>query len=362
MLGLSRLPIAVAPARHETVASYLARLAALHGLHPRELWEPISRPRPGTGRLEVIPERLAAITGRPRGQLAEALPELRDPPPDWTAWRHQSQPRCPRCDARHDGGPVARVLPHHRYVCTPHRHWIGPPDAGQPAAPLDSPELHDVIRAQRRHLHLLRRHGPAVTFDAVLTGLLLCADLWDDPREDWQAISRRWTRRGQYLIPVGHESMHFSASRLFAAVYPEAVELAHVLATPTWRSLASGDAEQQRRFVVEVGRRLGRPDYEQRDGEDAIAQWMKYDSWRPPSRPQTTFTQTREHGSSTPAKVGTQSIERQQRGAVRFAVNRRGGSVILHHRHIQPVLVREWSPPMDGNRHQLGQPRDKPPA
>ncbi|MGO9500165.1 MAG: hypothetical protein ACLPUO_00940 [Streptosporangiaceae bacterium] len=37
----------------------------------------------------------------------------------------------PRCDARHDGGPVARLLPRYHYVCTRHRYWIGPPDVGQ---------------------------------------------------------------------------------------------------------------------------------------------------------------------------------------------------------------------------------------
>jgi hypothetical protein len=31
-----------------------------------------------------------------------------------------------------------------------------------------------------------------------------------------------------------------------------------------------------------------------------------------------------------------------------FALNRRGGNVILRHRHIQPVLIRDWSPQMDG--------------
>lgn len=160
-----RLPIPVPPARHETLASYLARLAALHGLTPRDLWQPISSPAPGTARLDVLAarldvlaDRLAALAGRPTEHLAGALLELREPPPDWSAWRHQPQPGCPRCDARHDGGAVARLLPHHRYVCTRHRYWIGPPDAGQPATALGD-ELDDVVRAQRRHLRLLSRHG-----------------------------------------------------------------------------------------------------------------------------------------------------------------------------------------------------------
>jgi hypothetical protein len=57
-----RLPVAVPPARHETLASYLARLARLHGLAPGELWQQVSTPQPGTRRREVIPDRLAAIT------------------------------------------------------------------------------------------------------------------------------------------------------------------------------------------------------------------------------------------------------------------------------------------------------------
>jgi len=151
-----RLPVAVPPARHEILASYLARLARLHGLDPGELWHQVSSPRPGTRRRDADPGRLAAITGRPAEHLIGALPELHDPGPGWQAWRHQPQPGCPRCDARHDGGPVTRLLPHHRYVCTRHRYWIGPPDAGQAATPL-GPELAGIIQAQRRHVRLLRR-------------------------------------------------------------------------------------------------------------------------------------------------------------------------------------------------------------
>ena len=116
-MRLHRLPIAVAPAHLESVASYLARLASLHGLPLRELWEPISVPRPRSRRRDVLADPLAAVTGHHREHLIRALPELH-PAPDWSALRHQPQPGCPRCDARHPGGPVTRLLPHHRYVCT----------------------------------------------------------------------------------------------------------------------------------------------------------------------------------------------------------------------------------------------------
>ena len=57
---------------------------------------------------------------------------------------------------------------------------------------------------------------------------------------------------------------------------------------------------------------------------------------------------TRAHGSTRQAKASQQSNTRQDRSAFWFSINRRGGSVLLHHRHIRPVLIREWSPPMDG--------------
>ncbi len=77
---------------------------------------------------------------------------------------------------------------------------------------------------------------------------------------------------------------------------------------------------------------------------------MKYDSWRPPSQPHTTFTQTRAYGSgpARPATTSRQSLQRHERSALWFQLYRRGGRVILHHGHIRPVLVRDWSPEMDG--------------
>ena len=45
-----RLPITVPPARHEIVASYLARLATLNGLDGDELWRQATRPRPAPSR------------------------------------------------------------------------------------------------------------------------------------------------------------------------------------------------------------------------------------------------------------------------------------------------------------------------
>jgi hypothetical protein len=346
-MRLARLPIAVAPARQETVASYIARLAALHGLHPREIWEQVSTRRAGTARREVVTDHLAAMTGRPAQHLRLAMPQLRDPAPDWAAWRHQSQPGCPRCDARHDGGLVTRLLPQHRYVCTRHSYWIGPPDAGQPATPLGRP-VQDIVRAQQRHLRLVRRYGVAAAYDAVLTGFLICGHLWGDHPQTPVDAWHRWTLRAEVLIPTGSSLGEFSASRLFAAVYPEAVDVAALVSSPPWRLLAAGNDAQQRRFIAEIGLRLGRPDYQPPEGGDAIAHWMTFDSSQPPSKPHKLFPDTREYGSSRLVTPSSQTTDRQDRSAAWFGVHRRGGSVLLHHRHIRPVLIREWSPPMEG--------------
>jgi hypothetical protein len=346
---LPRLPIPAPPARHETLASYLTRLAALHGLKARELWDAVSTPIAGTTRRDVDPERLAAITGRPADRLARALPELRAPAPEWAAWRHQAQPRCPRCDVRHDGGEVHRLLPHHRYVCIEHRYWIGPPDAGQRATELYGPIADELVAAQQRHVRLVRRHGAAAAYDAVLTGFLICGHLWNEPHRGWQAVVDTWNGRAFWLIPQGRELVEFSASRVFAATYPEAVAVAALIVAPDWRSLAAGDETQQRVFMDEIARRLGRHDsYTPPHTGDAIAHWMKYDCWQPPSRPQTTFPDTRAHRSTRVEQPASASLDRHDRSATFFALKRRGGNTILHHRHIRSVLIRDWSRPMDG--------------
>lgn len=358
-MRLHRLPIAVAPAPRETVLSYLSRLTSLHGLQLRELWEPISTPRPGSRRRDVVAGRLATVTGHDRDHLARALPELH-PAQNWSALRHQPQPGCPPCDARHPGGPVTRLLPHQRYVCARHHYWLGPPDIDQTATALPD-QLDDLVLAQRRHLRLLRRHGPIATYDAVLTAFLVCGHVWSDWLENDGGACREWDRRAGILIPRGREATAFSASRLFAVVYPEAVQLAALVASPAWRRLACGDADDQQRFTAEMGRRLGRPRYHPPEHGDAIAHWMKYDSWRPPSQPTTIFPDTQQNGSSHTPKTSVLSKERQARSALWFSRTRRGGGAILHHRHIQPVL----GPTMvsaDG-RHEgddLGQPHHRP--
>ncbi|WP_313863567.1 hypothetical protein, partial [Mycobacterium sp.] len=86
--------------------------------------------------------------------------------------------------------------------------------------------------------------------------------------------------------------------------------------------------------------------YDPADGGAAVAHWMMFDSSRPPSRPDTTFPDTRQHGALHPPKNPAHSLEHHphphHRSPRWLARARRGG--IQHHRHIQAALIREWSP------------------
>ena len=307
-------------------------------------------PQPGTRRRVIDPGRLAVITGRPAEHLARALPELRRPEPDWQAWRHQPQPGCPRCDARYDGGPVTRLLPHHRYVCTRHRYWIGPPDAGQPATPLGA-ELASIVQAQWRHLRLLRRHGPAAAYDAVLTGFLLCGHLWtDQPGELGRAMAavdppgRDPHPARRRIQPV--QRLADLRRRLPRSRRPRQPHRLARLAQPRRRRPRRAAAVHRRARAAARPARLSarrhqRPDraldeIRQLAAAQPAAHHIPAD---PPIRIQ-------------PGPVGHAPAGRASSGTnaapLWFQLYRRGGRVILHHGHIRPVLIRDWSRPMDG--------------
>ena len=84
------------------------------------------------------------------------------------------------------------------HAVRPGSGWIGPPDIAQPATGVGG--LDDIVRAQRHHLRLLGRHGPAAGYDAVLTGFLFCGHLWAERREDGVGVHREWTRRAEVLV------------------------------------------------------------------------------------------------------------------------------------------------------------------
>lgn len=346
---VSRLPITIRPAHQEIAVSYLTRLAALHDLPVEDLWQQVSLPKSkGNATRRLDAGLLATVANQPQQRLERAIVELFDDRTDCLALRHEPQPGCWRCDARHRGGPVLHLFGHHTYVCIRHRIWLGPPDlTSHPQPSLE--KLPEVVTAQHRHLRLLRRIGPAATYDAVLTGFLICAHRWNftlvaAPEDAWL----KWIRRTELLIPPGTEHDTFSTSRLFAATYPEAVTIAELVGTLRWRRLAAGGPDDQRKFTDEIARRLGLRDYFPTMSKDPIAHWIEQDCWQPPSLPNTDYRSQRTFGGKTFPKPAKDSENKRAHAAYWFTQkNRHGGDALLHHRSLNPIVIRDWSIKME---------------
>jgi hypothetical protein len=74
---------------------------------------------------------------------------------------------------------------------------------------------------------------------------------------------------------------------------------------------------------------------------------MSWDACRPPITPPRTYLDTRARCSSHVFTPGKGNQARHDRSSYWFARRPDGGNVILHHRHVRPVLIRPWSPAME---------------
>ena len=119
-----------------------------------------------------------------------------------------------------------------------------------------------------------------------------------------------------------------------------------MIGTLHWRRLAAGDPDVQRRFATAIGRRLGQPDYRPGIVNDPIAHWIDQDCWRPPSLPSNDYRSLRTFGGRSFRKPHKNSDETRFTSAHWFAVHRRGGDTMLHHRTLAPVILRDWSAPL----------------
>ncbi|MGH3277428.1 MAG: TniQ family protein [Streptosporangiaceae bacterium] len=303
-----RLPAPVPPAQHETVASWLHRLAAVHGLHPRDL-----RAHLGIGR--AVPEggmpslagRLSAVTGYPAVNLARALPELRVPEPDWPSRRHLAQRACRRCTARHQGGPVRRLFAHHEYLCTRHGYWIGPPDPSRddPPQPLAG-QVPDLVAAQRTLDRTWRLHGWAAAFDAAVVATHICIDLRITTVH--QPLWTRWERRLGLVMPGPYRRSLF-----MAAIFPEVAALAALLAAaPGADSLVSA-ARHALRYAEPPNRH---------DVSDALSIWARdrEAGWR--IRPVAAYSHA-DHDDDGSPRITEGRLTAEHQTATRFRRDRR---------------------------------------
>ena len=257
-----RLPVPVAPYSAETLASYLARLAAANHLQQRTLANYLHQPAtPGT---RPTIDRLAAASGSPVPTLRRALPELGSRHPWWSREHPRLVCRC--CSAaRGIIGPVTHWVPNHPEICERHCRWIGP-TVRSLAEQHDLSSLADVVAAAIVHRKLVRRH--ALVYRAY---------------HDALRVNMRWAERGCFgrhrdrrlRLLRGPRPLAFDDPAMHAAVYPETVGLTAVMVVIHWVELAaSRRAADTDRFYAEVVRRLDLPEYQPNSFHDPLVRWV----------------------------------------------------------------------------------------
>ncbi|MFI9780430.1 TniQ family protein [Streptomyces sp. NPDC051956] len=222
-LRLRQLPRTIEPLHRETSGSYLGRLAAANRLSHQELSaHDLDRIHPG--KLTTL-HAIHCLSGHAVDRLLRALPDLRTaemtarfttqrlkPLPDkgWT-----TQPVCTRCLA---GLGITTHASHHvpisTNICLRHGRWIG-----RYGHQLELHTVPEVIRAQRHHYNLVRRHGQRIVTYAMAEATDISFRWWDSNRFD-----RRWRRRMTELS--GPKWRAFKDDiELVACTYPEIVAL-----------------------------------------------------------------------------------------------------------------------------------------
>lgn len=232
------LPILVRPLRHEALTSFVGRLTGTNHAGREATWSALGRDG-----YDNFLARLAAMTRIPATTLLYALPELYHnndldtghlaripvPLPDETINTMRSP--CRHCACTHGADPHRTEVwtTHETNVCTRHRLWIGP-GADTPAQQPQLDHTPEIIKAQIRHAHLIRRRGRAAAYRAYR----LARDAWTRLHQH-HGYTRKRDCRLALLIPDA-DAEHRSADEPYrhAADYPEIVALASILANPSW--------------------------------------------------------------------------------------------------------------------------------
>ena len=236
---LRRLPLVDRPFRRETIRSFVTRLAALNYLEHTRLAELVDA---RLDRQELcfpsddIVARLSSLTGFSASRLALAFPPrhradltARDQPgPEdftnrpWLACRFCSAGRRPH-GAQVKQWPLLALR-----VCIRHRRWIGPGRRVN-GRQLDLTGAPMILAAAQRHQVLWRRAGPVLTTRAISEATtVLEENLRTEP------VSPEVHMRLSVLLRADVTSLisvHLKEDAYVAAIYPDVVELAHLLLT-----------------------------------------------------------------------------------------------------------------------------------
>lgn len=228
------LPRRVRPFPRETIESYLGRLARANRLDAQALRVYVVGHK---GRSAPVPlARLAALTSLPENSLRYAIPDLdpADSGPSWalpgvTRQDRSSGSPCRRCVlARGTNDSVQCWKLSEKVICLRHRRWIGG-WSGE-----DQPDLSaqpDILRAHKRHLRLVRRFGRDTVSYAYAAAYAICRQ-WHNQfayDEGFYQRMRLFHGPGAWAMPATHPT-------IAAAIYPQAVALARLLASPYWQS------------------------------------------------------------------------------------------------------------------------------
>jgi TniQ len=296
--GIRQLPGLTKPVQDETVKSYLERLARANCCAIEDLASylaPHTWPHDDTkasGLLiaslhnwtndiftDIEISALAKATGLPEASLAYALPELRDQYADARSMvlrgrNIAGRPNyvglaCHRCMAAK--GITTHVyvwMRHDQIVCLHHKLWIGP-GAYSAEDQLDVAKVPEVVAAQRKHRALIHRLRRRWVF-AVFPRAFGFADSWVPMKTRRQRWSQLRAPRG---LPPG--KFRFRGAHWNAVIYPEAVALTGVLASPRWRSNGlAADDNASLQLIVQQIRTLAFPHYDPSLESEAIFDWL----------------------------------------------------------------------------------------
>ncbi|QIS23532.1 TniQ family protein [Nocardia terpenica] len=268
------LPVPLRPFEHETLASYLHRLAAANHISETVLRHHLRVHLGSASSFNV--DRLAAAVGTPAPLLRYALPELRSSTEETvmaTAGRAVDlartniRPACRRCAAaRGILEPLPRWHQPHHYVCLRHQLWIGP-GVTSPDQQFDIAAVPEIGRAQRRLLRLARHHNAEDFRTAHTEATRIC--------RLWSTNSQYGTQRNRRLRALGHPRPPTSSPPLLAAAHPEVVALTGMFLEPRWRHLAATqDPRDLDQLCAEISRRIGQP-YQPSSNRDPMTRWIR---------------------------------------------------------------------------------------
>jgi hypothetical protein len=141
----------------------------------------------------------------------------------------------------------------------------------------------------------------------------------------------------------------FSHSRCYAAIYPEAVTVAGLLASPTWRAKGTapfGDPDTDDRWELceQFGLRLGLHEYYPEDEKHPLHLWADHHAAEPYMSPTTFPTRRLKNTDGTPPAPSTRALRKHHQAARYFAKKRYAANTLIYHHHTNAPIVETYYP------------------